>query len=111
MHGPSRSTREDDADSAPATSPASVVDRVEQFEESVVALHLRPEAMDFANEVSRERRRREDVVECDHAAGADERPVHLEVAADTLVGVIAVDEQEVDRSAAGAFGTRSRFFG
>src|SRR4051794_4605266 len=41
-----------------------------------------------------------DVVEGDEAAGAHQRPVVVEVAADAVVGVVAVDQEEVELLAA-----------
>src|SRR5437762_2400753 len=77
-------------------SASSPVARLNVLVMGVFVLDVIPEAIDLA---LRELRVRDDVVECDDAAVCDERPVHLEVFRDSLVAVVAVDEEEVDAPA------------
>ena len=83
----------EDADAAPV-----LVRDVDEFAGAGACFELIPEAVDLAAWLGLVD---DDVVESDEAAGADEGTVHIEVAFGALVGVVAIDEEEVDLSAGG----------
>src|SRR5579862_261631 len=84
--GPGRFGQADEADAVPTRS----------LGDAAVVLVPARELVEEANDPGPSARR--DVVERDDAARPDERREQLEVASDAVVGVIGVDEQEVDRT-------------
>src|SRR3954449_8045934 len=89
---------------AEQADPEEPIGRPEQLARLVAVAQLAPEAGDLAAEQLVAARGKlagiGDVVEGDHAARAHERPVVLEVTANTVVRVVAVDQQKVKRLAA-----------
>src|SRR3982751_110960 len=89
---------------AEQADPEESVGRAEQLARLVAVAQLAPEAGHLAAEqlvaAGGKLAGIGDVVEGDRAAWAHERTVVLEVAADTVVRVVAVDQQKVERLAA-----------
>jgi hypothetical protein len=83
---------EDHADSAPLTSGPCVIG-IDQLAMTVDGAKVAPETIHLTIPVSRVKK---DVVQRHDSSSSDEARVHVEVSAHAVVGVIAVDEQEVD---------------